>query len=205
MDLILLTSAFHPVPAPRAGRHPMVPSPGPAALAAAAAAAVVSLLLGVCGGRGALAAPDRAGEAPGASDPDWPKVGRYRLNRVDSHVESAWFKRLKLRYDKLLSSFAFNFNLRRYTKVPGRASHPPLHPPSTPPPPPLHPPIHGVFVSCFSCLNTDQGEGMSAKELIGALSRSRGMPCDVSFTGACTVMLIRRHISHCLSLNTTKL
>ena len=27
-------------------------------------------------------------------------------------------KRLKLKYNKLLSSFAFNFNLRRYTKAP---------------------------------------------------------------------------------------
>jgi len=30
-------------------------------------------------------------------------------------------KRLKLKYDKLLSSFAFNFNLRRYSK--GRGKH----------------------------------------------------------------------------------
>jgi hypothetical protein len=41
-------------------------------------------------------------------------VGRCKLKRVESRVESAWFERLKLRYDKLLSSFAFNFNLRRY-------------------------------------------------------------------------------------------
>ena len=31
-------------------------------------------------------------------------------------------KRLKLKYDELLSSFAFNFNLRRYTTVPGTAT-----------------------------------------------------------------------------------
>ena len=29
-------------------------------------------------------------------------------------IESAWFQRLKLECDELLSSFAFNFNLRRY-------------------------------------------------------------------------------------------
>jgi hypothetical protein len=27
----------------------------------------------------------------------------------------AWFQRLKLKYEGLLSNFAFNFNLRRYT------------------------------------------------------------------------------------------
>ena len=31
-------------------------------------------------------------------------------------MERAWFQRLKLIYDRLLSSFAFNFNLRRYNK-----------------------------------------------------------------------------------------
>ena len=30
-------------------------------------------------------------------------------------VDSAWFQRLKLKCDELLSSFAFKFNLRRYT------------------------------------------------------------------------------------------
>jgi len=35
--------------------------------------------------------------------------------QVDTRVGSAWFHRLKLKYDKLLSSFAFNFNLRPYT------------------------------------------------------------------------------------------
>jgi len=37
--------------------------------------------------------------------------------RVETRVESAWIyrsTRLKLRYDRQLSSFAFNFNLRRY-------------------------------------------------------------------------------------------
>ena len=32
-------------------------------------------------------------------------------------IESAWFQRLKLKYDKQLVSFAFSFNLRRYIKV----------------------------------------------------------------------------------------
>ena len=36
---------------------------------------------------------------------------------VESSVECAWFLRLKLRYRILVSSFAFNFNLRRYTMV----------------------------------------------------------------------------------------
>jgi hypothetical protein len=78
------------------------------------------------------------------------KVGRCRLNRVETHVESAWLNRtmlrapgvssctydmiakglglclkkticlisltMRLRYDKLLSSFAFSFNLRRCIK-----------------------------------------------------------------------------------------
>jgi hypothetical protein len=33
---------------------------------------------------------------------------------VETRVESDWFPRWKLTYDKLLSSFAFDFNLRRY-------------------------------------------------------------------------------------------
>ena len=34
---------------------------------------------------------------------------------VEICVESAWFQRLKTKYDKLLSSLAFNFNLRHYS------------------------------------------------------------------------------------------
>ena len=30
-------------------------------------------------------------------------------------IASAWFQRLELKYDKPVSNFAFNFNLRRYT------------------------------------------------------------------------------------------
>ena len=45
------------------------------------------------------------------------KVGRCILNRVESRVENAWFQRLKLKCDTLLSNIAFNFNLRRYTEV----------------------------------------------------------------------------------------
>jgi len=33
-------------------------------------------------------------------------------------IESAWSQRLELKYDKLLSHFAFSFNLRRYTQAP---------------------------------------------------------------------------------------
>jgi hypothetical protein len=38
-----------------------------------------------------------------------------RLNPVDARVESAWFQRLKPRYDESLSKFAFNFKLRPYS------------------------------------------------------------------------------------------
>jgi hypothetical protein len=34
--------------------------------------------------------------------------------QVETRVESAWFQRLKLKYDKLRSSLAFNFNLHPY-------------------------------------------------------------------------------------------
>jgi len=44
------------------------------------------------------------------------KVGWCRLNPVESRVESAWFQRLKLRYDESPSNFAFNLNLRRYNE-----------------------------------------------------------------------------------------
>jgi hypothetical protein len=37
--------------------------------------------------------------------PDWPKLDR------------AWIQRVKLKYDESLSSFAYNFNMRRYTKA----------------------------------------------------------------------------------------
>ena len=43
------------------------------------------------------------------------EVGRCRLKRVETRVESAWFQRLKLGYDEPLSNFAFILNLRRYT------------------------------------------------------------------------------------------
>ena len=37
------------------------------------------------------------------------EVGQCKLKVFQSCVESAWFQRLKLKYDKLLSNFAFNF------------------------------------------------------------------------------------------------
>jgi len=41
-----------------------------------------------------------------------------QVDSIKTRVESApWFQRLKIKCDKLLSNFAFNFNLRRYTKV----------------------------------------------------------------------------------------
>jgi len=39
------------------------------------------------------------------------------LTPVERLVENAWFQRLKLKHENLLSSFASNFNLRHYTKV----------------------------------------------------------------------------------------
>jgi hypothetical protein len=42
-------------------------------------------------------------------------VGRCRLRRVESHGESVRFRHLNLNYDNLLSSVAFNFNLRHYS------------------------------------------------------------------------------------------
>jgi hypothetical protein len=48
------------------------------------------------------------------------KVRRCKFKRVtrlvETRVESAWCQLLKPKYDKLLSSFAFKFNLRQYIK-----------------------------------------------------------------------------------------
>jgi hypothetical protein len=52
------------------------------------------------------------GKNPGATRS---MVGRRKVKLVETSVESAWFQRWKLKYDKLLSSVAFSFNLRRYT------------------------------------------------------------------------------------------
>jgi hypothetical protein len=41
-------------------------------------------------------------------------VGRCKLKRLETRVESAWIKRLIRKHSKPLSSFAFNLNLRRY-------------------------------------------------------------------------------------------
>jgi len=46
--------------------------------------------------------------------PNLDGVGRCRLNPIEPRVESAWLQRLKLNCDEQVSSFAFNFNLRRY-------------------------------------------------------------------------------------------
>ena len=37
--------------------------------------------------------------------------------QLETRAGSAWLQRLKLKYDKLLSSFAFSFNLRPYGTV----------------------------------------------------------------------------------------
>ena len=42
-------------------------------------------------------------------------VRQCRLKPVEPRLKSAWFKRLKLKCERMVSSFAFNFNLRRYT------------------------------------------------------------------------------------------
>jgi hypothetical protein len=49
-------------------------------------------------------------------------VGRCKSNGVETRVQSAWWQRLKLKCDEQHSTFAFNFNLRRYTmdKITGR-------------------------------------------------------------------------------------
>jgi len=44
-------------------------------------------------------------------------VGRCKLKPVGTRAESAWFQWLKPQYDKLLSSFAFSFNVWYYTAV----------------------------------------------------------------------------------------
>jgi len=49
-------------------------------------------------------------KAPGALSG---RFQRLKLTCKD-HVESAWFQRLKLKYYKPVSDFAFKFNLRRY-------------------------------------------------------------------------------------------
>ena len=43
------------------------------------------------------------------------KVGRCRLT-LSNHVNAPITKRSKLKYNKLLSSFAFKFSLRHYNK-----------------------------------------------------------------------------------------
>jgi len=52
----------------------------------------------------------------GTTEVGWNTVGRCRLKRVGTGVATALFQRLKLalKYDEPLSSFAFNFDLRRY-------------------------------------------------------------------------------------------
>jgi hypothetical protein len=43
-------------------------------------------------------------------------VGWCNLNPVRASIDSAWFQRLKLRYEEPLSNLAFKFNVRRCSK-----------------------------------------------------------------------------------------
>jgi len=43
------------------------------------------------------------------------KVGRCKLQHIDTRVETAWFQRLKLSCDGLLPSFAFKVKLHHYS------------------------------------------------------------------------------------------
>jgi len=51
---------------------------------------------------------------PGALFPGWHSMWWFKLQRVESRVESAWFQLLKLTCDELFSSFASKFHLHRY-------------------------------------------------------------------------------------------
>ena len=68
--------------------------------------AMRALILGIPFVPAAIGLPGEPG--PGAA------VGRCRFKRIESRGGSACFRRLKLNYDELLSSVAFNLNLRRY-------------------------------------------------------------------------------------------
>jgi hypothetical protein len=51
--------------------------------------------------------------------------GAVQVDSIKIRVESAaWFQHLKLKYDELLSSFAFKFNLRHYRVGRARSSRP---------------------------------------------------------------------------------
>jgi len=45
------------------------------------------------------------------------QVGRFRLNSIETRLDSVWSQPLKPPYDELLSSFALSFNLRRYIQA----------------------------------------------------------------------------------------
>jgi len=51
------------------------------------------------------------------------QVGRCKSKTVETRVETAWLKLLKLKYDVPLSSFVFDFNLRQYHADCHRANH----------------------------------------------------------------------------------
>jgi hypothetical protein len=64
-----------------------------------------------------LAPPPRGQGVCGAGAGDVPRQGRaVQVDPMEFVLKAPGTKRLKLECDKLLSSFAFKFNLRRYSK-----------------------------------------------------------------------------------------
>ena len=56
-------------------------------------------------------------KAPGRGPRREPGASSYTLTRLSLCLKAPGTKCLNLKYDKLLSSFAFNFKLRRYIKA----------------------------------------------------------------------------------------
>jgi len=88
-----------------------------AAAAATANAATAAAAASSANANAASAAVNTAATASVLPLPGVPlaMVGRRILNPSVTSVESAWFQRLKLKHDRPLSGFGFNFNFRRYT------------------------------------------------------------------------------------------
>jgi len=69
-------------------------------------------------GGGGGGCPNDGSGTPGPGEKSALEVIRALLECGSDHgraaqVDPAWFSRLRLKYDELLSNFAFNFNLRR--------------------------------------------------------------------------------------------
>jgi len=81
------------------------------------------------------------------------ELQRGRVVQVDPIkpiVKASGTKRLNPGYDKLLSSFAFTFNLRRYSEA-AAAGMPGAEPTMWPHPPPPHPGAHPRVVPARYC------------------------------------------------------